>query len=189
MRCFLAGQSCSPDRGQRIYAHITAHNPPNLEKHSFHMENTHAEGVPLSFVCVDGLRVIALFPHTQMHSFNMRVKCTQTAHKTHAACSFVHWVCVVLLRLYACSLHIVCILESIQIAHKGHAKCMRQLCVCIVFAFLFLALGLCALPAFQLTSVCFLCAFCRTGASHASYMSFACLWYTCSTLIELSFWA
>ena len=28
MRCFLAGQSCSADRGQRIYTHITAHNSP-----------------------------------------------------------------------------------------------------------------------------------------------------------------
>ena len=28
MKCFLAGQSCSADRGQRIYTHITAHNSP-----------------------------------------------------------------------------------------------------------------------------------------------------------------
>ena len=28
MRCFRAGQSCSADRGQRIYTHITAHNSP-----------------------------------------------------------------------------------------------------------------------------------------------------------------
>ena len=48
MRCFLVGQSCSAVCGQRVYTHKTAHNP-NLEKHLFHMETTHAEGVPLSY--------------------------------------------------------------------------------------------------------------------------------------------
>ena len=35
-------------RSEDIYTHNCT-QPPNLEKHSFHMENTHAEGVPLFY--------------------------------------------------------------------------------------------------------------------------------------------
>ena len=52
MRCFLAGQSCSADRGQRIYTHITAHNSPIRKNTRFTWKIPTLRGSPsLSFLC------------------------------------------------------------------------------------------------------------------------------------------
>ena len=47
MRCFLAGQSCSADRGQRIYTHITAHNSPIRKNTRFTWKIPTLRGSPL----------------------------------------------------------------------------------------------------------------------------------------------
>ena len=49
MRCFLAGQSCSADRGQRIYTHITAHNSPIRKNTRFTWKIPTLRGSPSLF--------------------------------------------------------------------------------------------------------------------------------------------
>ena len=50
MRCFLAGQSCSADRGQRIYTHITAHNSPIRKNTCFTWKIPTLRGSPSQFI-------------------------------------------------------------------------------------------------------------------------------------------
>ena len=60
MRCFLAGQSCSADRGQRIYTHITAHNSPIRKNTRFTWKIPTLRGSP-SLKIMDTLCGIPVF--------------------------------------------------------------------------------------------------------------------------------
>ena len=61
MRCFLAGQSCSADRGQRIYTYITAHNPPIWKSTRFTWKIPTLRGSPSLMIMFIKISIILLF--------------------------------------------------------------------------------------------------------------------------------
>ena len=85
MRCFLAGQSCSADRGQRIYTHITAHNSPIRKNTRFTWKiptlrgSPSPERDPVSVGFLHTPNFAAFWPKTRKKGFwdNVLVSCKQ----------------------------------------------------------------------------------------------------------------